>query len=292
MLKIIEKTKVWFTISLILILIGLGVFCFKGLNYGIDFKGGTIINIDMKGPFDKDKVNNILDKYAKDKYVIKVANEGKELDIIVQAEVLNEEKSNELVDEIKEQFKLDDSSILEKENLGASIGKELKSKAFLALIVANIAMLIYIGIRFEFNFALAAILAVLHDVLITISVYAIFRIPVNTPFIAAILTIVGYSINDTIVIFDRIRENSKKMRKAPIEEVADVSITQTMSRSINTALTTLFTITAVYFFVPSIREFSFPLIIGIAAGAYSSIFIASPIWVLLKKRKTQAKAAK
>ncbi len=154
-------------------------------------------------------------------------------------------------------------------------------------------MLIYVGMRFEFRFGAAAILALVHDVLITLSVYAIFQIPVNSPFIAAILTIIGYSINDTIVIFDRIRENQKNMRRKSIEEVANISITQTMRRSINTSLTTLITIVCVYIFVPTVRDFSFPLIIGIATGTYSSIFIASPIWVLLKKKnkKVNAKVA-
>lgn len=285
MIKIIEKTKIWFTISLLVILIGFSFVLFKGLNYGIDFKGGTLINVNMNKEFEKDKVNSILDKYAKGKYSTKIANEGKEIEIIVQADVLNEEKTNELVDEIKKEFSLDDNAILDKETIGGTIGKELKSKTFLALIVANLAMLVYIGIRFEFNFGAAAIIAVVHDVLVTIGVYGILGIPVNSPFIAAILTIVGYSINDTIVIFDRIRENSKKMRKASAAEIANASINQTLSRSINTSLTTLFTITAVYIFVPTIREFSFPLIVGIATGAYSSIFIASPIWVMLKKRK-------
>ncbi len=285
MIKIIERTKLWFTISLLVILIGMGFTLFKGLNFGIDFKGGTLININMNKEFEKEKVNSILDKYAKDKYATKIANEGKEIEIIVQADVLNEEKTNELVNEIKKEFSLDDSAILDKETIGGTIGKELKTKTLLALIVANLAMLVYIGMRFEFSFGAAAIIAVVHDVLVTIGVYAILGIPVNTPFIAAILTIVGYSINDTIVIFDRIRENSKKMRKVSVDEIANVSINQTLSRSINTSLTTLFTITAVYIFVPTIREFSFPLIVGIATGAYSSIFIASPIWVMLKKRK-------
>lgn len=285
MIKIIERTKVWFTISLLVILIGIGFTLFKGLNFGIDFKGGTLININMNKQFEKEKVNSILDKYAKEKYSTKIANEGKEIEIIVQADVLSEEKTNELVSEIKKEFSLEDSAILDKETIGGTIGKELKAKTLLALVVANLAMLVYVGMRFEFSFGAAAIIALVHDVLVTIGVYAILGIPVNTPFIAAILTIVGYSINDTIVIFDRIRENSKKMRKVSIDEIANISINQTLSRSINTSLTTLFTITAVYIFVPTIREFSFPLIVGIATGSYSSIFIASPIWVLLKKRK-------
>ncbi|MGL4730094.1 MAG: protein translocase subunit SecF [Clostridium sp.] len=288
-MKIIEKTKIWFTISLIVIAIGMGTVAFKGLNYGIDFTGGTVIDIALNDKFEKTKADEILDKYAKNKYATKVVDNGKELEIIVQEGVLTEETTDKLVDEMKTEFSLDDSAILGKENMGGTIGKELKQKALLAVIIANIAMLIYIGIRFEFNFAAAAIIAVLHDVLITVGVYAVLGIPVNMPFIAAILTIIGYSINDTIVIFDRIRENSKKMRKVEVKEIANVSIGQTMSRSINTALTTLFTITAVYIFVPSIREFSLPLIIGIATGAYSSIFIASPVWVMLKNRKATSK---
>ncbi|GAA0114472.1 protein translocase subunit SecF [Clostridium senegalense] len=288
-MKFIEKTKIWFTISLILIIVGMGTVAFRGLNYGIDFTGGTIIDIALNDKFEKNKADEILEKYAKNKYATKVVDNGKELEIIVQDGVLTDETTDNLIEDMKKEFSLDDSAILNKENLGGTIGRELKVKAFIAAIVANVAMLIYIGFRFEFNFAAAAIIAVVHDVLITVGVYAVLGIPVNTPFIAAILTIIGYSINDTIVIFDRIRENSKKMRKVEISEIANISINQTLSRSINTALTTLFTITAVYVFVPSIREFSLPLIIGIAMGAYSSIFIASPIWVILKNRKKAAK---
>ena len=153
-------------------------------------------------------------------------------------------------------------------------------------------MLIYIAIRFEFKFGMAAILALVHDVLITLAVYAIFDIPVNNSFIAAMLTIVGYSINDTIVVFDRIRENSKKMRRSTPTEIANTSINKTLARTINTSLTTLIIIGAVNIFVPTVREFSFPLLVGIAAGAYSSIFIASPIWVLLQKRKPKNKNVK
>lgn len=287
-MKIIEKTKIWFTISLTVIIIGMGFMMFKGLNYGIDFKGGTVIDVKVGKDVNKEDVGNIVDKYAKNKYALKTVNDGSELEIIIQDGVLTEDTNNKLLNDIKKELKLDDKTI-NSETIGGTIGKELKEKAFLATIIAMIAMLIYIGIRFELSFGLAAIIALIHDVLITVGVYAIFGIPVNTPFIAAILTIVGYSINDTIVVFDRIRENSKRMRKVELKEIANVSIQQTMSRSINTVLTTLFTITAVYIFVPSIREFSLPLIIGIAMGAYSSIFIASPIWVILKGKKKTGK---
>ncbi len=288
--KIIEKTKIWFTISIIITIIGIGFLATKGLNYGIDFKGGTLITLKMNQEFDKNDINEIIDKYAKERYSTKVADEGKEIEIIVQEGVLDEEKTNALIDEIKVKYSLEDSALIGKESIGATVGNELKKKAALALGVSSIAMLIYITARFEFSYAVAAIIALLHDVFITVSFYAIFGIQVNTPFIAAILTIVGYSINDTIVIFDRIRENVKRNRRMSSKEVANISITETMTRSINTSLTTLITIVAVYIFVPSIREFSLPLIVGIACGAYSSIFIASPIWVIIKNAKQKKKA--
>lgn len=288
--KIIEKTKIWFTISIIITIIGIGFLATKGLNYGIDFKGGTLITLNMNQQFEKNDINEIIDKYAKERYSTKVADEGKEIEIIVQEGVLDEEKTNALIDEIKAKYSLEDSALIGKESIGATVGNELKKKAALALVVSSIAMLIYITARFEFSYAAAAIIALLHDVFITVSFYAIFGIQVNTPFIAAILTIVGYSINDTIVIFDRIRENVKKNRRMSSKEVANISITETMTRSINTSLTTLVTIVAVYIFVPSIREFSLPLIVGIACGAYSSIFIASPIWVIIKNAKQKKKA--
>jgi SecD/SecF fusion protein len=288
--KIIEKTKIWFAVSIIITVIGIGFLATKGLNYGIDFKGGTLITLDMSQQFNKDDVNTIIDKYAKDKYSTKLADEGKEIQIIVQEGILDEEKTNNLVNEIKEKYSLEDSALIGKESIGSTVGNELKKKALLALGVASIAMLIYITARFEFSYAAAAIIALLHDVFITISFYAIFGIQANTPFIAAILTIVGYSINDTIVIFDRIRENVKKNRRMDSAEVANISITETMTRSINTSLTTLITIVAVYVLVPSIREFSLPLIVGIACGAYSSIFIASPLWVIIKNAKQKKKA--
>lgn len=291
MVKIIEKTKIWFGLSIALTIIGLAFLMTKGLNYGIDFKGGTIISINVNKEFKKADVDAIVDKYAKDKYSTKVANEGKEIDIIVQEGILNDEETNKLINDVKTQYSLEDSAIIGRETIGASVGNELKQKAIWALIVANAAILIYVTVRFEINFAIAAIIALIHDVLLTVSFYAVFGVQVNTPFIAAILTIVGYSINDTIVVFDRIRENTKKNRRMSAEEIANLSINETLARSINTSLTTLITISAVYIFVPTIREFSLPLIIGIACGAYSSIFIASPIWVVLKKRKGKNKKA-
>jgi preprotein translocase subunit SecF len=283
MLKIVEKTKLWFAVSLIVIVIGMGFMVTKGLNLGIDFKGGTVLDFKMNQTFIKADVDKIIDKHAKSEYVSKTVDDAKNLEITIKSEALSPDEIAVMVKEIKAEFKK--SELVSQDTIGASVGNELKSKAIIGLIIATICMLAYIGFRFELKFGAAAVIALLHDILITVGVYAVFQIPVNSAFIAAILTIVGYSINDTIVIFDRIRENQKNMRKAPLEDIINTSVTQTMSRSINTVATTLFTIVSVYVFVPSIRELSGPLIIGILVGCYSSIFIASPTWYLLKKKK-------
>lgn len=287
MFKVIEKTKVWFSISLVIILVGLVLMATKGLNFGIDFKGGTKIVVDFGKDFDKVEADKIVKEYAEDaatKVVEKTQYE-------IKSTKLDETSTSELFDALKEKFSLEDKALVSQTLIGPTIGKELTRNAVIAVVVACIAMLIYIAIRFEFKFGIAAILALVHDVLITLAVYAIFDIPVNNSFIAAMLTIVGYSINDTIVVFDRIRENSKKMRRSTPTEIANTSINKTLARTINTSLTTLIIIGAVNIFVPTVREFSFPLLVGIAAGAYSSIFIASPIWVLLKERNKKVKTA-
>ena len=288
MFKIVEKSKIWFSISLAIILIGVVLMCTRRLNFGIDFKGGTKLVVELGDNFDKVEVDNIVKEYASDAVTKTV--EGTQYEI--KSTELDETKTAELFDALKEKYTLDDSALVSETQIGPSVGKELSRNAIIAVLVACVAMLVYIAIRFEFTFGVAAIGALIHDVLITLSVYAIFDIPVNSSFIAAMLTIVGYSINDTIVVFDRIRENNHSMRRSNPAEIANKSINKTLARSINTSLTTLIIIGAVNVFVPTVREFSFPLLIGIAAGAYSSIFIASPICVILKNKMTKKKSVK
>ncbi|EKY26215.1 protein translocase subunit SecF [Clostridium celatum] len=288
MFKVIEKTKIWFSISLAIILIG-SIFMFtRGLNFGIDFKGGTKLVVELGENFNKVEADEIVKQYAPNAVTKTVEKTQYE----IKAKDLDETQSAEVFNALKEKYSLEDSALVTQTQVGASVGKELTRNAIVAILIACIAMLIYVAIRFEFAFGVAAILALVHDVLITISVYAIFDIPVNTPFIAAILTIVGYSINDTIVIFDRIRENVRSMRRKTPTEIANISINKTLARSINTSLTTLIIIGAVNIFVPTVREFSLPLLVGIAVGAYSSIFIAAPIWVILKGKKKSKKSVK
>ncbi|MGL4991187.1 MAG: protein translocase subunit SecF [Sarcina sp.] len=288
MLKIIEKSKIWFSISLILIIIGLGFMVTKGLNFGIDFKGGTQLVVQMHEGFDKTAADKTVHEYSSN--AVTNAVNGTQYEI--KADNLDTQKIQEIVDSLQKEFNLQKNPLVSENQIGASVGKQLTNDSIIALIVAIIAVLIYITIRFEAKYGIAAILALLHDILMTVSIYAIFQIPVNSPFIAAILTIVGYSLNDTIVIFDRIRSNVKKMRASSPEEIANTSITQTLTRSINTSLTTLVCIIAMFIFVPSIRDFTFPLALGIACGAYSSIFIASPIWCKLKHMKKKSKKSK
>lgn len=233
----------------------------------------------MDAGFNKAQADATVHKFASSAVTNTV--DGSQYEI--KADNLNSEGVDQVVKALQKEFNLKGNPLISENQIGAVVGQQLTRNSIIALIVAILAVLIYITIRFEGKYGIAAVLALLHDILMTVSVYAIFQIPVNSPFIAAILTIVGYSLNDTIVIFDRIRSNVKKMRGSTPEEIANTSLTQTMTRSINTTLTTLVCIVAVYIFVPTVRDFTLPLALGIACGAYSSIFIASPIWCVLRR---------
>lgn len=289
MIKVVENRKIWFTISAILIIISIGFTAYRGLNFGIDFRGGTIIQININKDFNKEDADKIIQKYVKANEFETIKANNKELDIRINSEAISDENSTKLFNDIKEKYKLKDSNLINRERIGATVGNELIKKAVISLAVSMVLMLAFIAYRFEFKFGLAAVIALIHDILITLGVYAIGNLPINTPFIAAILTIIGYSIADTIVIFDRIRENQRKLRGKDLIEMADISISQTVGRSICTVTTTIVTITCVHIFVPSVREFTLPILVGIASGCYSSIFIASPVWFLLKKRANKRK---
>ncbi|AZR73096.1 protein-export membrane protein SecF [Anoxybacter fermentans] len=278
----INKRRIWYTISLVVIGLGLISILFQGLNLGIDFVGGTIIEFkfnenttvttadirEILGQFGLEKTSSVVKTHNPEGFFIRT----KEL---TPAEVLEIEKA------IKAKYP--EAERLKVEHVGPTIGKELRIKALLALLVASIAIVAYISLRFQFKYAIAAIVALLHDVAVVIGLFSIFRLEINTPFVAAILTIVGYSINDTIVIFDRIRENVKFMRKRPLEEICNKAIWDTLPRSINTSLTTLFTVLAILFFGgTSIKVFMQALLFGVLAGTYSSIFVAAPLLVTWK----------
>lgn len=281
--------KLWFSISGIIIALGLVFMAINGLNFGIDFTGGSSIQANIGKNFDIAQVREITDKFDKEAIVTYAGNEN-DIALVKTKIALNVEQQGELVKDFQDKFNIQQTNI-QIEQIGPTIGDELKKQALLALFLANLGILIYISFRFEWRFGVSAIAALIHDAAIMLVVYSILQIPINASFIAAILTIVGYSINDTIVVFDRIRENKKHLRKVDAPKVVNQSITETIARSINTSLTTLITILTLYIFgVPAIKDFALPLIVGILSGTYSSIFIASPIWVLLTERHNPAKA--
>ncbi|SHI67908.1 protein translocase subunit secF [Dethiosulfatibacter aminovorans DSM 17477] len=284
-LNVVKNKKIYFAVSILIILTGIVLIFARGLNVGIDFTGGTHLQIDVHDEIPVDDIREITDSFDKNASIVHAGDDNNEIIIKTTVNLDNEERFA-IFTQFRDKYGLEDADFIGQNKFGPSIGKETQRKAVISVVIASVCMLAYITLRFEFLFGVAAVIALIHDVLIGIAVYSIFKVPVNSSFIAAMLTIVGYSINDTIVVFDRIRENIKKMRKSKYEEIVDLSISQTLIRSINTSVTTLFAISALYIFgVEAIKDFAFPLIVGVLAGTYSSIFIASPIWVMLKSLK-------
>ncbi len=285
-MDILGKRKIWYTISLTIIIIGLLFTAFKGLNLGIDFNGGTLLEYKFDNKVSNEKVRAALSNidFAQDA-VIQQSEEGGIHGVLIRTKELSPKQIVDIEDALKAEFPTLET--LRTDMVGPTIGQELRVKALWSLLLASIAIIIYISVRFEFRFAIVAIITLLHDVLITVGLFAILGREVNTPFVAALLTIIGYSINDTIVIFDRIRENMKLMQRTPFIELANKAVVDTLSRSINTSLTTLITILAIYFFGgASIKTFMLALFIGMFAGTYSSIFVASPLLVTWKEKFT------
>lgn len=280
----IKNRKIFIMISLTIIIIGLLMFGIKGLNYGIDFTGGTLIQLKIGKFISVDEVKEIMNDYDKDASVLHVGADKEEVIIKSTLDLSNKDIS-EIINKYIEKYDIGKDSY-QSSKFEPSMGKEIKNKALLSILISTVLMLGYITWRFEFKFGVAAIVALVHDIFIMLAVYSILRIPVNGSFIAAILTILGYSINDTIVIFDRIRENLKLNPKESIDNIINNSLKQTLRRTINTTLTTLLAVSVLYVVgVQDVKVLALPLMIGMVAGTYSSIFIASPLWYELKNRK-------
>lgn len=290
-IQIAEKSKIWFAISLILITISIGSLFINGLNFGIDFIGGTIVTIELNTPFETSDAKALIEEYDSSADVT-YAGEAKTQVIISTKKDLSTEERQTLFSKFQEKYNLEDTDLLSIDTVSPSIGAEMANSAMIAAVVAVLLMLVYITFRFEFMFGLAAVIALVHDLIIVLGVYSIFQIQVNSPLIAAMLTILGYSINDTIVVFDRIRENRPKFGKYDFANLVDTSVTQTLRRSINTSFTTLLAIGALYAFgVPAVQDFALPLMVGIVSGTYSSIFIASALWCKIKEFQASKSAA-
>ncbi len=271
--------------SIILIIISLLLLLIKGLNYGVDFKGGTLIEIrtndknisisDLRKSFNKMNLGDVTVKHF-----------GSENDFIVKFEKRNSNKSN-FIEEIKNKLTNyigDNYDFRRVENIGPKVSSELLKSGVIAIGLSLAAMLIYIWIRFEWQFSLGAIIAIFHDVIITLGIFSLFSFEINLSIVAAVLTIIGYSMNDTVVIFDRVRENLKKYLDIEIFELTNISINETLSRTIITSITTLIALLSIYFFGGQIlKGFSLAMILGVIFGTYSSIYIANPILVFSQK---------
>lgn len=292
-LHFIKHRKKFYFISIAIMVIGLGFGIVRGLNYGIDFTGGTMIQMDMGKKVAISEVEDAIAPYKLKPEIIYSGDQNEEV-VIRTIKSLDSDERTEVVGAINEAFGTTEEDVIAEELFGPSVGKELRNNAILAIVIAAVCMLVYIRLRFsQWKFGGAALLGVLHDVLIVIAFYAIFNVTVNNPFIAGILTVVGYSINDTIVIFDRIRENIKYMKKGNIEETINTSITQTLGRSLMTSITTLIVMVPLLIMAgDAIREFVLPLMVGIIAGAYSSIGICSPIYYGFSKAGSLSKYEK
>lgn len=295
--KLIERSKLWFTISSVIVILGMISLATLGLNFGIDFTGGTRIQADFPEGTTNDQIRTALSNVNATDAQGREANLGnsfvQSLDegaFSIRTFPLDEEEQDRVVEALETEFP--GFTVLSGPDIvGPTVGAELIKNAILALLIAAALLVVYISIRFEFKFAVSAIVALLFDAFVVLTVFSVTQIELNSPFVAAILTIVGYSINDTIVVFDRIRENLKFPGKDLAEKV-DRAISQTVVRTINTSLTTLLVLGSILFLAgDTLRPFALPLFVGVISGTYSSIFLASPFWHAWKLRERSKKIA-
>ena len=283
-IQFINYFRLFNFVSLILILISVGFIFYKGLNFGVDFKGGTLIELRVENTEigTGDVRQSFIEMNLGD---VNVKKFGKGNDYLIKFEQTDKNKEN-FIENIKTQLSKNlagNFSFRRVENVGPKVSGELLKSGLIAIVLSLSAMLIYIWIRFEWQFSLGAIIALIHDVIITIGFFSILEFEINLSIVAALLTIVGYSMNDTVVIFDRVRENLKKYSSKSINEISNLSINETLSRTIITSLTTLLALLSIFFFGGKILHgFSFAMILGVVFGTYSSIFIANPILIKLK----------
>ena len=279
------KYKTFFiSISLILFLSSIFFFAFKGLNYGVDFKGGTVIEMKFDNTFSSDRLRNSLNKLNLGD--VKVKEFGSNIEFLATIE---KKGDNNFISTIKNHLEKDLSQTINfrrVEVVGSKISEELTKAGIYSVVIALLLMLFYIWIRFEWQFSLGAIIALVHDVIITIGAFSVVGYEFGLSIVAAVLTIVGYSMNDTVVIYDRIREYLKKDDQKDLQELINESLNSTLSRTLKTSLTTLLALVSIYFFGGEIlKGFSFALIWGVLIGTYSSIFVAAPVLIYFNVKR-------
>lgn len=269
----INNRRMAYIISTVIILVGLISIIFQGFNYGIDFAGGTLLQIRFDKSVSTTELRNVLSEFNLSQSTIQNLSEN---EFVIRTEKIDSEQRKEILSAFREN--LAGLDVLRVESVGPAIGENLKKLALSALFFAFIGIILYITMRFEFKFSIVSILALLHDCLIVLGIFSLLQKEITISVMAAVLTIIGYSLNNTIVILDRLRENIKFKTREPFENLINRSINQSLSRTINTALTTIIPVLALYFFGGNIlSDFALALFIGMVAGTYSSIFIASPL---------------
>lgn len=280
--NIVKRRYIWFALSLLLLVPGLISLFVQGLNLGIDFRGGSMLEMKFTQSVTQEAVSKTLESVGLSGSV-QLSND--DTVALIRTEALEEADRDKLLQALEEKVATIDKGSFSEDKVGPAMGDELKRNAIIALSIACVLMIGYISVRFKFIYAISGILAQLHDVLIVLGIFSLFQIEIDSTFVAAILTVFGYSINDTIVIFDRIRENEGRMKKNDsFENMVDQSIWQVMRRSILTAMTVLIALVSIYVFGgESTRIFSLAMIFGVLIGAYSSIFNASQLVVEIKK---------
>lgn len=286
------RGKIWFVVSLLVIIPGLISMVTRGFNFGIDFTGGTIIDLKFSQPVAIAQVRESLRPFGLDGATIQLSGESSDVetstDVMIRTVDLEEVQRKEVMAAIRD--KVGAYEVLREEKVGAVIGGELILNAVMALVISWVLIILYVAYRFEFRFGIAAVAALVHDILIVLAFFSFTQRQVDSSFVAALLTVVGYSINDTIVIFDRIRENLKLhfRRGGDVVNLVNRSVYQTLTRSLYTVFTCLFTTFALFFFGgETTKDFAFALIVGFMSGCYSSIFIAGPLWLELRKLGTR-----
>lgn len=286
--SIVKNYKIFFSITIIFLIIGFGSMIFKGFNLGIDFTGGSIMDLKFQKAVTVAEVRDVLKEHKLGNAIIQLesadgatSSEG----VLIRTGVINDEQRRVVMDDMES--KLGKFDINRVENVGATVGDELIQQAVMAIVLSWLLMIAYISMRFEFKFAIAAIIALIIDVSVTLSYFSLFHMELDSSFVAALLTVVGYSVNGTIVIFDRIRENLKIHRRSEsMAEMIDNSIWQTMGRSIYTVGTSLFAVIAIFLWGgETIHNFAFAMLVGFSSGAYTSTLLAGPLWLFLRGKK-------
>lgn len=277
------KRKLAAILSTLLVLIAIGSVLVRGLNFGIDFTGGTLVEVGYQQAVELAKVRKVLDEGGFGDALVQ--HFGTSKDVLVrlapQAELASAELSDRAFAALK-QAEAGEATLRRVEFVGPQVGDELAEDGGLAMLYALIGILVYVALRFEYRFALGSVIALVHDVLITLGIFSIFQIEFDLTVLAAVLAVIGYSLNDTIVVFDRIRENFRKMRKGSAVDIVNSSLNQTLSRTLMTSLTTLLVLTALFVFGGEIiHGFAFALIVGVLVGTYSSIYVASTAVLML-----------